>query len=164
VTRPRIRTLKPEMWADEKIGALSRDARLLFVGLITMADDAGRFRALPSAILGHVFPYDEDAAKKLDRWMGEIESQGLVQRYTVPPFLYGVLPGWLKHQKINRATESTLPPPPSWNGHGEITEPSWIAHDPTCGRAQADRIRRGSGINISWSERKSSREVQLHER
>jgi hypothetical protein len=125
VTRPRIRTLKPEMWADEKIGALSRDARLLFVGLITMADDAGRFRALPSAILGHTFPYDEDAAKKLDRWMGEIESQGLVHRYTVGTFAYGVLPGWLKHQKINRATESTLPPPPSWNGHGEITEPSW---------------------------------------
>jgi hypothetical protein len=64
VSRPRIRTLKPEMWADEKVGALTRDARLLFIGLITLADDAGRFRAMPSAILGHVFPYDLDALKK----------------------------------------------------------------------------------------------------
>lgn len=39
-SRPRIRTLKPECWQDEKIGQLSRDARLLFVGLITMAKAA----------------------------------------------------------------------------------------------------------------------------
>jgi hypothetical protein len=64
--RPRIRTIKPEMWADEKVGQLSRDARLLFVGLITMADDEGRLRGCPAAILGHVFPYDDDALRKLD--------------------------------------------------------------------------------------------------
>lgn len=121
-TRPRIRSLKPEMWADEKIGALSRDARLLFVGLITMADDEGRFRALPSAILGHVFPYDDDAARRLERWMRELESQGLVTRYEAEGFTYGSLNGWRKHQKINRPQASSLPTPWSLNGHGEITE------------------------------------------
>lgn len=60
-TRPRIRTLKPELWQNEKVGDLSHGARLLFVGLITMADDEGRFRARPSVILGHVFPYDVEA-------------------------------------------------------------------------------------------------------
>lgn len=120
--RPRIRTLKPEIWADEKIGALSRDARLLFVGLITMADDEGRFRALPSAILGHVFPYDEDAGRKLERWLREIEQQHLLIRYEVDGFSYGALTGWGKHQKINRANPSTLPDPWSLNDHGTITE------------------------------------------
>ena len=117
-TRPRIRTLKPETWADEKIGRLSRNARLLFVGLITMADDQGRFRALPHAICGHVFPYDDDAAKRLDKWLQELESQGLVTRYEVDGFTYGSLNGWSKHQRINRASISELPPPPSMNGHG----------------------------------------------
>jgi hypothetical protein len=124
MTRPRIRTLKPEMWADESIGALSRDARLLFIGLITMADDSGRFRALPSAILGHVFPYDDDALRKLERWTKELEAGHLLVRYEVAGVMYGALTGWSKHQKINRATPSTLPSPPSWNGHGEIIEPS----------------------------------------
>jgi hypothetical protein len=120
--RPRIRTLKPEMWADEKIGALTRDARLLFVGLITMADDEGRFRALPSGILGHVFPYDEDASRRLEKWMRELETQGLVLRYEADGFTYGSLNGWGRHQKINRPTASSLPAPWSLNGHGEIME------------------------------------------
>jgi len=122
MTRPRIRSLKPETWADEKIGRLSRDARLLFIGLITMADDDGRFRALPSAILGHVFPYDDDAARRLDKWMGELEAQRLVVRYEADGFTYGSLNGWARHQRINRASISELPAPPSVNGHGEINE------------------------------------------
>jgi hypothetical protein len=117
VTRPRIRTLKPEMWADESIGALSRDARLLFVGLVTLADDSGRFRAMPSAILGHVFPYDEDAMRKLEKWMRELESQGLVERYKSGAVTYAWLPGWERHQKINRFTPSSLPPPPGQEPH-----------------------------------------------
>lgn len=122
MTRPRIRTLKPETWADEKIGALSRDARLLFIGLITMADDDGRFRALSSAICGHVFPYDDDALKRVDRWMAELEDQRLVTRYESGGFTYGSLNGWARHQRINRASISELPPPPSVNGNGAFHE------------------------------------------
>lgn len=118
MTRPRIRTIKPETWADEKIGRLSRDARLLFVGLITMADDDGRFRALPSAICGHVFPYDEDAAKRVEKWMAELETQHLVTRYVTDGFTYGSLNGWARHQRINRKSLSELPSPPSLNGNG----------------------------------------------
>lgn len=126
-TRPRIRTLKPEMWADEKIGALTRDARLLFVGLITMADDEGRFRAVPSGVLGHCFPYDQDAGRRLEKWMRELETQGLMVRYEADGFTYGSLNGWRKHQKINRSQASSLPAPWSLNGHGEITERDVIA-------------------------------------
>lgn len=122
MTRPRIRTLKPEMWQDEKIGTLSRDARLLFVGLITMADDEGRFRALPSAICGHVFPYDDDALRRVEKWLSDLESEQLITRYTIDGFTYGSLNGWGRHQRINRASISELPPPPSLNGHGGLHE------------------------------------------
>lgn len=110
-SRPRIRSIKPEMWQDEKVGQLGRDARLLFLVLISLADDEGRFRALPSMILGHGYPYDTDAAKKLDRWLSEVELAGLVDLYTVDGVRYGSLPGW-SHQKINRPSPSTLPEPP----------------------------------------------------
>src|SRR5690348_16547850 len=110
--RPRIRSLKPEMWADEKVGCVSRDARLLFVGLITMADDDGRLRAMPAAILGHVFPYDLDALKKLAGWIDELAVAGLALPYTVAGHSYIVLPGFERHQVINRRKESTLPSPP----------------------------------------------------
>jgi len=115
--------LKPECWQDEKIGRLSRDARLLFVGLITLADDEGRFRALPSVILGHVFPYDSDAARRLQGWLDELAAPGLVVFYEHAQTAYGALPNWAQHQRVNRANESDLPPP-SVNGHGSITERS----------------------------------------
>lgn len=121
VSRPRIRTLKPETWQDEKIGCVSRDARLLFVGLITLADDDGRFRALPSQVLGHVFPYDDDAVRKLGRWMDELSQVGLVVLYDVAGVQYGVLPQFGRHQKINRPSPSLIPEP-SLNGHGAISE------------------------------------------
>lgn len=124
MARPRIRTIKPEMWQDEKVGGLSVGARLLFVGLISMADDEGRFRALPAAIVGHCFPYDDDAARKLDRWLAEIESTGMLVRYEVDGKPYAAIKGWSRHQKVNRPSPSDLPPPPSRNGHGSLTEDS----------------------------------------
>lgn len=150
--RPRIRTIKPEMWADEKIGSLSRDARLLFVGLITMADDDGRLRALPAAVIGHVFPYDDDVTlAKLAKWMRELEESGLVVTYTAGDRPYAWLTGWAKHQKINRANPSELPPLPvsgvSMNGHDIGTDGSVNDHGsgldgsvpPAQARVPADR-------------------------
>ena len=120
-TRPRMRSIKPELWQDEAVGDLSRDARLLFIGLITMADDEGRFRALPSLILGHVFPYDVDALRRLDGWLREVADAGLIVLYEVDGRPYGVLPGFRRHQRINRPSPSRLPAPP-------ITEDSVNAH------------------------------------
>lgn len=119
MSRPRIRTLKPECWQDEKIGRLTRDARLLFVGLITLADDEGRFRALPSIILGHVFPYDEDAPKRLTRWMDELRREELIVNYEHAGTTYGALPRFARHQRINRPRKSLIPTP---NGHVSVSE------------------------------------------
>jgi hypothetical protein len=120
-TRPRIRSLKPEIWQDEKIGRLSRDARLLFIGLITMADDDGRFRALPAIILGHAFPYDQDAHRRLTSWMDELISQELVVIYAHEGMPYGSIPNWSAHQRINRKTDSVLPEP-GVNGARKLLE------------------------------------------
>jgi hypothetical protein len=113
VGRPRIRSVKPEIWHDEDVGRLSRDARLLFVGLITMADDEGRFRALPTLILGHVFPYDRDAPKHLAKWLDELCSRDLAALYEIDGMPYGWLPNFLKHQRISKPKPSIIPAPPS---------------------------------------------------
>ena len=113
--RARIRTLKPEVWEDEAVGKLGAWERLLFVGLITMADDEGRLRALPSAIAGHVFPYDDHPPAKILKWLDGIADVGLIQRYQHDGTEYVQIKGWSTHQKINRPTPSTLPAP-SMNG------------------------------------------------
>jgi hypothetical protein len=55
----RIRTIKPSFWGSPTVAKLSRDARLLAVGLISMADDDGRFLCSTAAVNGYVFPNDD---------------------------------------------------------------------------------------------------------
>lgn len=112
MSRARIRSIKPELWSDERVGVLSFPARLLFVGLITMADDEGRLRALPAGILGHVFPYDREAPKRLDGWLSEVERSGMLVRYEHDGFPYVAFRNWARHQRPNRPSDSVLPPPP----------------------------------------------------
>ena len=42
----RIRTIKPSFWGSPTIAPLSRDARLVAIGLMSYADDDGRFLAI----------------------------------------------------------------------------------------------------------------------
>ena len=56
----RIRTIKPEFWADEKLGPMSPIDRLVFLGLMSLADDAGRLIDSVKALDGALFPYTDD--------------------------------------------------------------------------------------------------------
>lgn len=108
----RIRTVKPSFWGDDEIADLSIGARYLALGLISFADDQGRFLASINAITGYVFPHDDLTPKKVRDWMDELTSVGFIRRYSVGKREYGHIPGFTKHQKINRPSDSPLPPPP----------------------------------------------------
>lgn len=138
MSRPRIRTLKPDNWADEAVGAISRDARLLRDVLVTFADDDGRWRHLPARIIGHGYPYDDDVtAAKIKRWTGELIRVGLVIVYEIGGVDYGCFPRWHAHQRINRYTPSSLPAcddprvvlrESSSTSHAQLSEDSSTAH------------------------------------
>jgi len=105
----RIRTIKPEFPQSETIGNLSRDARLLFVQLWTIADDAGRSRAASRMLASLLYPYDDDAPGLMPGWLDELEAKGCIRRYEVDGSHYLEVVNWLKHQKIDRPSESRLP-------------------------------------------------------
>lgn len=158
MSRPRIRTIKPEAPQDERIGRLSRDARLLFfTGIVTMADDEGRLRAMPTLIIGHTFPYDDDVTTaKLRRWLDEIEREGLIVRYEHDGTPYVAIRHWRRHQRPNRPVRSVIPDPPDPDvvranalpTHGELTDESVSEHgdstDDASPRAQARGSRSSS--------------------
>lgn len=118
MSRPRIRTIKPECWQDEAVGSLSHMERLLWIGLITMADDEGRLRAPVTAINGHVFPWDDLANTRVKKALDAIEAAGLIVQYEHDGKPYAAFPKWGDHQKIDRATSSKLPAP----GRGNVVE------------------------------------------
>ena len=107
----RIRPIKPSFWGSPEAASLSRDARLLALGLISMADDDGRFLASPAAIAGYVYPNDEIPAARIRAWLEEVVESGMVHKYRYGTVAYGVFPSWHKHQVINRYTPSQHPEP-----------------------------------------------------
>jgi hypothetical protein len=106
----RIRTIKPELPQSESMGAVSREARLLFILLFTVVDDEGRARAASRLLASLLYPYDDDAPTLIDGWLRELERGKHIRRYEVDGSTYLDIPKWLDHQKIDRPTPSRLPP------------------------------------------------------
>lgn len=107
----RIRTIKPEFPQSESMGNVSRDARLCFVLLWTLADDSGRLRGNSRMLASLLFPYDDDAPALIGGWLDELEQEGCITRYVVDGATYVEVAKWLSHQKIDKPTPSKLPPP-----------------------------------------------------
>lgn len=117
----RIRTIKPEFCTSADSGALSRDARLFFLQLLTEADDEGRLAWIPRRLCGVLYPFDEDvSAAMLNGWATECCTRNMLQLYTADGATYAQVVNWTKHQKISHPTTSRLPAPPE--ASGEIPE------------------------------------------
>lgn len=105
----RIRTIKPEFPQSESIGRLSRDARLLFIQIWTLADDEGRARASSRGLASALYPFDDDVRDLIDGWLCELQRERLITRYEVEGSTYLEVNNWRKHQKIDRPSKSRLP-------------------------------------------------------
>lgn len=111
----KIRSLRPEFFADAKMAQLSPLARLLFQGLWCIADDYGRGRYNPKSIEGEVFPHETVDIHTLLRELLELNRLVI---YAVGDEQYFHIPTFERHHKPSRRFDSKLPQPPSAsNGH-----------------------------------------------
>ena len=107
----RARTIKPDFWTDEKVGKLSMQARLLFIGTWTHADDNGVVRGNPAYLRAQIFPYDDNLRSgELNRWL-----DALVECRMLIPILwqgerYYVIRTFRKHQRTDRRVVNELIP------------------------------------------------------
>jgi hypothetical protein len=104
----RIRTIKPEFWTDEKLAPLDPVTRLVFVGLISQADDAGRLVDSPRLLDGLLFPFTEESTAEPLRILTDA---GVIQRGRTAsgqPIIQVV--NW-HHQKIDKPNLSAALPP-----------------------------------------------------
>lgn len=103
----RIRTIKPEFWGDEKLAPLPALARLVFLGLISMADDAGRLVDNVKSIDGFIFPETEETSRDS---LDTLASSGRIVRYKSESGQRIIqVANWLKHQKVDKPSRYTLP-------------------------------------------------------
>lgn len=109
----RIRTIKPEFWGDEKMAALDALTRLVFLGLISLADDQGRLLDNVKFLDGQLFPVSDDScAEPLDT----LAVLCRIKRYTSESGqrLIQIL-NWHRHQKVDKPSKYSLPAPHGWS-------------------------------------------------
>lgn len=109
----RIRTIKPEFFLDDELAELPMVARMLFVGLWTIADCEGRMEDRPKRIKAQILPFDDC---DIDGSLQNLHDAGFVQRYEAGGGKYIVVTNFRKHQRlsgIEAQSRSVIPPPGS---------------------------------------------------
>jgi len=127
----RSRNIKPGFFTNEYLADLSPHARLLFIGLWTIADREGRLENRPKRIQAALFPYENDV--DVDSLLGELEGspEKFVFRYSLGDASYVQITNWHRHQKPHvREADSIIP---AYNGYQEKAVPE---HNPGDAEAQ----------------------------
>lgn len=111
----RIRSVKPEFWLDRKLARLlTRDERMLYMGLWNHADEHSRALGDPNVIKGAIFPYDADlTVEKLVVMLDSLDCAGVALPYEVDGDPYLFLPKLADHQRLEPGkVKSRYPAPP----------------------------------------------------
>jgi hypothetical protein len=98
----RIRSIHPRFWTDEAVVSVSRDARLLYIGLWTECDDKGAFEWKPLSLKMRLFPADGLDVIPL---LGELTRAQLVKSYVVGGQKFGAIKNFLKYQRPKKPND-----------------------------------------------------------
>jgi hypothetical protein len=126
----RARNIKPQFFKDADLSEVSRSARLLFVGLWTLADCEGRMADDARWIKVEIFPYDGDMpSAEVEALLCELAtangSRGFITRYCAGNRKYIQINAFKKHQNphLNERTKGSLIPAPQSVEVASTTEP-----------------------------------------
>jgi hypothetical protein len=105
---PRIRTIKPEFWSDEKLAPLEPIDRLAFLGLISMADDFGRVHGNVKVIDAFVFP---ECSRTVRESLAKLSRLGRIRcgKSSSGKQIIQIL-NWSKHQRVDKPQTATALP------------------------------------------------------
>lgn len=105
----RQRMIHPDFWRSPHNEHLSFRQRLLWLGLISNADDEGRIKANPNFIRATVFPFDDLSSVSIKDDLALLTSEGLIIQYTNKEVDYIQIAKWGDFQKISHPQPSKIP-------------------------------------------------------
>jgi hypothetical protein len=109
----RARNIKPKFFTNEELVELPFSTRLLFIGLWTIADRAGRLEDRPKKIKMEIFPSDN---VDVDAALSELQDSGFVLRYVHGETRYIQILMFCKHQNPHKDEKASLIPAPKLHG------------------------------------------------
>jgi hypothetical protein len=109
----RARNIKPGFFKNEDLTDLPYEARLLFIGLWTLADREGRLEDRPKRIKGEIFPFDSVTVGSTNELLDKLNELGFIARYKAEGHDCIQVLKFNKHQNPHKyEKESILPPMP----------------------------------------------------
>lgn len=103
----RARNIKPGFFTNDVLGELDPLARLLFAGLWTIADRAGRLEDRPRRIKAELLAYDNCDC---DALLADLHGAGFIKRYVSDGVRYIQVVTWEKHQNPHvKEAASSIP-------------------------------------------------------
>lgn len=105
----RARNIKPSFFKNEILAECHPLARILFEGLWTLADRAGRLEDRPKKIRAEVLPYDDCDPDDL---LNQLEQRNFIRRYQVGENKYIQVVTFEKHQNPHVKEPASLLPAP----------------------------------------------------
>lgn len=125
----RCRIVKPEFWDDEKLAAVSIQARLTYIGIWNFCDDYGVTKANSLWLKSRIFPFDERiTVREFEKWIKELSEIKRLLTFKAKNETFFFLPNFSRHQVINRPSRTRYPEPPdnindgSVSTHGALTD------------------------------------------
>ena len=118
----RKRMIDPTIWADEDFGRLSSTAKVMFIGMISNADDDGILPGNAIFLCNTIFPFEEFSQKKAKKIKNEILfSIKSLKSYSIDGKEYLIFGKWKSYQSINKPQKSKYPTPPLRDDYGSTT-------------------------------------------
>lgn len=118
----RARNIKPGFFSNEHLAELDFATRLLFIGLWTEADKAGRLEDRPKRLKMALFPAD---SVDVDVMLEGLASYGFIRRYERNGVKVVQIVNWEKHQNPHHTEKASVLPAEHGEsdpvGNGEIT-------------------------------------------
>jgi hypothetical protein len=103
----RARNIKPGFFRNADLVELPVETRLLFIGLWTMADRAGRLHDRPKQIKMELYPAD---SFDIDSMLAQLHGFGFINRYESNKIKCIQIINFLKHQNPHHAEKPSLIP------------------------------------------------------
>ena len=119
----RARNIKPGFFLNDELAALPCEARLLFIGLWTIADRCGRLEDRPRRIAAELFPYDTVDVDALLQSLHD-SSERFIVRYEVDGTRYIQVTNFEAHQNPHKTERDSTIPAPCKHGANTVQEPN----------------------------------------
>lgn len=132
------RQIDDTLFRSPQFGQLDCTAKLLYIGMITSADDQGRLLADFSYLRSLIFPFDQISVDVIEAAFNSLVSAGYIHFYEANGMPLAQIPHWWGMQSLQYAQPSKYAAPEGWKDHlrftmtrGVIVTYNWLRKDGT---------------------------------